>query len=267
MLTISGLGRWPQAASVAYFKEHCGGRIPLGVLRCITPGSPDAWITALAIRHDEPGRGDRRRAAAGRRRFPHAPVHGGQRERGRREQFRRWPRSADVSCLAGGPPSRAALRPARPGRAAMRRLIEAEAGARAAGARRASRPRATCSTGGHRPRDRRLLRRRGRPAHLRGPRRVPRPDRGAGARALSRVRDLHVRPVVPGPRPRPGPGAARRRGPGQALGHNSRPTCTTSPRRSSSPSPIASATTAIRSSSTCRWALCSRRTTRRPADG
>ena len=47
VLTISGLGRWPQAASVAYFKEHCGGKIPPGVLRCITPGSPDAWITAL----------------------------------------------------------------------------------------------------------------------------------------------------------------------------------------------------------------------------
>ena len=48
VLTISGLGRWPRAASVAYFKEHCGGKIPLGVLRCITPGSPDAWIAALA---------------------------------------------------------------------------------------------------------------------------------------------------------------------------------------------------------------------------
>ena len=47
VLTISGLGRWPRAASVAYFKERCGGRIPKGVLRCITPGSPDAWITAL----------------------------------------------------------------------------------------------------------------------------------------------------------------------------------------------------------------------------
>ena len=47
VLTISGLGRWPRAASVGYFREHCGGKIPQGVLRCITPGSPDAWITAL----------------------------------------------------------------------------------------------------------------------------------------------------------------------------------------------------------------------------
>src|SRR5215471_13436947 len=47
VVTISGLGRWPQAASVAYFQKHHGGRIPVGVERCITPGAPDAWITAL----------------------------------------------------------------------------------------------------------------------------------------------------------------------------------------------------------------------------
>jgi gamma-glutamyltranspeptidase/glutathione hydrolase len=47
VVTLSGLGRWPQAASVAYFQQHCGGRIPQGVLRCITPAAPDAWITAL----------------------------------------------------------------------------------------------------------------------------------------------------------------------------------------------------------------------------
>src|SRR5439155_10129906 len=47
VVTISGLGRWPQAASVEYFQKHHGGRIPVGVERCITPGAPDAWITAL----------------------------------------------------------------------------------------------------------------------------------------------------------------------------------------------------------------------------
>jgi len=47
VVTISGLGRWPQAASVAYFQKHHDGRIPVGVERCITPGAPDAWITAL----------------------------------------------------------------------------------------------------------------------------------------------------------------------------------------------------------------------------
>jgi gamma-glutamyltranspeptidase/glutathione hydrolase len=47
VVTISGLGRWPQAASVAYFQQYCEGEIPIGVLRCVVPSAPDAWITAL----------------------------------------------------------------------------------------------------------------------------------------------------------------------------------------------------------------------------
>ena len=45
--TISGLGRWPKASSVDYFREHTGGDLPEGILRSVTPASPDAWITAL----------------------------------------------------------------------------------------------------------------------------------------------------------------------------------------------------------------------------
>ena len=45
--TVNGLGRWPRSASVAYFREHCGGLIPPGILRSIVPAAPDAWITAL----------------------------------------------------------------------------------------------------------------------------------------------------------------------------------------------------------------------------
>jgi len=45
--TIDGLGVWPKKASVAYFKEKHGGSIPDGLDRCIVPGAPDAWITAL----------------------------------------------------------------------------------------------------------------------------------------------------------------------------------------------------------------------------
>lgn len=47
VVTISGLGRWPKRASVAFFQEQCGGRIPPGVLRSVTPSAPDAWLTAL----------------------------------------------------------------------------------------------------------------------------------------------------------------------------------------------------------------------------
>jgi gamma-glutamyltranspeptidase/glutathione hydrolase len=45
--TISGLGRWPKAASIDYFREHTDGDMPPGILRSVTPASPDAWITAL----------------------------------------------------------------------------------------------------------------------------------------------------------------------------------------------------------------------------
>ena len=46
--TISGLGRWPQAASIDYFRKYHGGDLPPGILRTLTPASPDAWLTALA---------------------------------------------------------------------------------------------------------------------------------------------------------------------------------------------------------------------------
>ncbi len=47
VVTISGLGRWPRAASIEYFNKHAGGEIPLGILRSVIPAAPDAWLTAL----------------------------------------------------------------------------------------------------------------------------------------------------------------------------------------------------------------------------
>ena len=47
VVTISGLGRWPRAASIDYFMEHADGEIPVGILRCVVPSAPDAWLTAL----------------------------------------------------------------------------------------------------------------------------------------------------------------------------------------------------------------------------
>ncbi|MCH8291032.1 gamma-glutamyltransferase family protein [Candidatus Poribacteria bacterium] len=46
--TISGLGRWPKAASMEYFHKHHSGDMPTGILRTVTPAAPDAWLTALA---------------------------------------------------------------------------------------------------------------------------------------------------------------------------------------------------------------------------
>jgi gamma-glutamyltranspeptidase/glutathione hydrolase len=48
VVTIDGLGWWPKAASVEYFQEHYNGELPAGMLRALTPGAADAWITALS---------------------------------------------------------------------------------------------------------------------------------------------------------------------------------------------------------------------------
>ncbi len=46
--TISGLGRWPQAALIEHFRQHYAGDMPENILRTVTPAAPDAWLSALA---------------------------------------------------------------------------------------------------------------------------------------------------------------------------------------------------------------------------
>ena len=48
-VTISGLGRWPQAASIDYFNRNHSGELPPGVLRTVTPAAVDGWLTALKL--------------------------------------------------------------------------------------------------------------------------------------------------------------------------------------------------------------------------
>lgn len=45
--TVAGVGRWPELASLEYFRDHCGGRIPNDVRNALVPGAPDAYLTAL----------------------------------------------------------------------------------------------------------------------------------------------------------------------------------------------------------------------------
>ncbi len=47
VITIDGLGTWPAAASVAFFREQHGGQIPHGLLRTVVPAAPAAWLLAL----------------------------------------------------------------------------------------------------------------------------------------------------------------------------------------------------------------------------
>ena len=46
-VTISGLGKWPKAASTQFFVDNFNGNLPEGILRTVTPAAPDAWLTAL----------------------------------------------------------------------------------------------------------------------------------------------------------------------------------------------------------------------------
>ena len=46
-VTISGLGRWPKAASIDYFMANANGDLPGGILRTVTPAAADGWLTAL----------------------------------------------------------------------------------------------------------------------------------------------------------------------------------------------------------------------------
>ena len=47
VITISGLGTWPKAASCELFQREHGGTIPEGLLRAVVPAAPAAWIEAL----------------------------------------------------------------------------------------------------------------------------------------------------------------------------------------------------------------------------
>lgn len=47
IVTLGGVGVWPQAATCAYFQERYKGKVPDGILRTVTPAAPDIWITAL----------------------------------------------------------------------------------------------------------------------------------------------------------------------------------------------------------------------------
>lgn len=48
VITIDGLGVWPEAASVEFFEEHYDGAMPTGILRTVVPAAPAAWIAALS---------------------------------------------------------------------------------------------------------------------------------------------------------------------------------------------------------------------------
>ena len=48
VVSISGLGRWPKAANLEYFKSTYG-EIPIGMARCVVPSACDSWLRALEL--------------------------------------------------------------------------------------------------------------------------------------------------------------------------------------------------------------------------
>jgi gamma-glutamyltranspeptidase/glutathione hydrolase len=104
VVTISGLGPWPRAASVELFQREHGGQIPVGVRRTVVPAAPHAWITAL----HRYGTMDFAEVADAAIRFASDgfPMHAFLSDRIKEnvEAFRRWPSNAEIYLPRGRPP-------------------------------------------------------------------------------------------------------------------------------------------------------------------
>jgi gamma-glutamyltranspeptidase/glutathione hydrolase len=102
--TIDGLGVWPKAASLEYFQRNHQGQIPDGVLRALTPATPDAWITALA-RFGTMTFGEVAGAAISLadKGFPMYRYLAGQFSSSF-DKYNRWPTTAEVFLPGGRPP-------------------------------------------------------------------------------------------------------------------------------------------------------------------
>ena len=104
VITISGLGWWPQRARAEVFREEFGGALPAGVLRSVVPGAPDAWITALerygTMSFGEVAAPAIELAARG---FPVHPLFAETVET-HAADYERWPSSAAIYLPNGRPP-------------------------------------------------------------------------------------------------------------------------------------------------------------------
>lgn len=104
VINIDGLGTWPRAASIEYFRREHGGVMPPGILRTVMPAAPAAWIKAL----DQYGTmsfGEVAQAAIRLAREGFA-MHGFMAEyiRDHEDDYRRWPASAAIFLPEGRAP-------------------------------------------------------------------------------------------------------------------------------------------------------------------
>jgi len=104
VLTISGVGVWPKAASCEYFQQHHNGVIPVGIEASVVPAAPGAWIRALAefgtMTFGEVAAAAIRFARDG---FPMYPFFA-KIIREQADLVRQWPSNADIYLPDGRPP-------------------------------------------------------------------------------------------------------------------------------------------------------------------
>ena len=137
VVTISGLGWWPRAASLDRFAAEFGGRVPDGLLRTVVPAAPDAWILALR-RYGTMGFGDVA-AAAIRYAREGFSMHHVMLEylTAHEEDYRRWPANREIYLPGGRPPREGERFVQSDLAAAIQYMADEEAGAAARGGREA----------------------------------------------------------------------------------------------------------------------------------
>lgn len=104
VVNIDGLGTWPRAASIDYFRREHGGAMPPGILRTVMPAAPAAWLKALEL-YGTMSFGEVAQAAIRLTRDGFA-MHGFMADyiRDHEKEYRRWPSSAAVFLPDGRPP-------------------------------------------------------------------------------------------------------------------------------------------------------------------
>jgi gamma-glutamyltranspeptidase / glutathione hydrolase len=104
IVNIDGLGTWPRAASIDYFRREHGGAMPPGILRTVMPAAPAAWLKALE-QFGTMSFGDVAKAAIALARDGFV-MHEFMAEylRDHEADYRRWPASSAVFLPNGKPP-------------------------------------------------------------------------------------------------------------------------------------------------------------------
>ena len=131
--SISGLGRWPKAASVDYFKHNHDGEMPEGVKCCVIPAAPDAWILALlkfgTMSFEEVSRDAIDYACQG------FPVHNFMSNNLKEEVhlLKAWKSSTDIYLPGGKPPEPGDIFVQKDLAETLRRMVTAERKARLSG--------------------------------------------------------------------------------------------------------------------------------------